>query len=108
MSKYLIQKGSNHVFVATEALSGRSDMRPYNGSVPPTPESIKKALNGEISEIKDVTPEALPDFFNMTKKQLEDYGKEHLGVDIDRRKTQIDLAQEISELAAKKASEKEV
>jgi len=68
--KYLIQDGSNHIFIWTEALSKRKDMKPYHldeGRVMPKPIDDSRTIKLGEKQFQ-VVPDLEATIDNMSKK----------------------------------------
>lgn len=78
MTRYLIQPRTGRIYVRTDILAGRKDMKPYDW-----PDKEEKGVN-------------LVD--NMTKDQLETYAMDQFGVDLNKRKSLKNLVDEVKAL----------
>jgi len=59
----------------------------------PAPEPVVEPVVEEVSTEKDVV---VFDFDNMSKRQLEDYGRKH-GIELDRRHSKTRLLEELKD-----------
>ena len=48
----------------------------------------------DLDDVKEAVEEVV-DFASMTKLQIEEWAKENLGIDLDRRKTKANLIEEV-------------
>ena len=55
---------------------------------------FSNSTNGSVKRTEEPTqpkPTKSPDFESMTKRQLEAYGRKHLGIELDRRRNKAKL-----------------
>jgi hypothetical protein len=82
-----------------KAISTREERKIAEAEVITTPEIITEARAEKeaIMAKKSVSLAERPDFASMTKKEIDMWAEENLGLSLDRRKTKADLIAQINE-----------
>ena len=82
-----------------KAISTREERKIVEKEVIETPEIIveARAEKEAIKASKSVSLGQRPDFDSMTKKEIDMWADENLGLSLDRRKTKADLIKQINE-----------
>ena len=82
-----------------KAISTREERKIAEAEVITTPEIITeaRAVKEAIMAKKSVSLAERPDFASMTKKEIDMWAEENLGLSLDRRKTKADLIAQINE-----------
>ena len=82
-----------------KAISTREERKIVEKEVIETPEIIveARAEKEAIKASKSVSLGQRPDFDSMTKKEIDMWADENLGLTLDRRKTKADLIKQINE-----------
>ena len=102
MPKYLEQIETGRIYPFSEQRAKRKDMRPYDG---PVPRNAEKPARSQTQEPETPANEPYLEsdgqkvrLSDASKQLLEAFAREQFGVELDRRKAQKTLVEEVKAL----------